>query len=618
MQAAQNLKTRWNVAVSIASISALGFGRTSAAVPTCLDEICFVDRGASGEIVLGHIRGGLSVLDYDLDGYPDLFIGDNAGATNRLFHNAPDLARPGNRTFADVTVGSGIDDSSGTSSFSFGVVSADYDNDDDPDLYLTGGNQENGYGQLYRNDGAGHFTNISVAAGIRSTSFAPLSASWTDLDLDGDLDLMTVGEGGAAGSLRLLINNGNGTFTDAADRVPVVTNRGIAYANLWMDYNSDGYSDLVIPFTMIPMVLENRPSQGGGRVLVDVTQAVGFTHLGPAPMGIAAGDHDNDGDFDIAVTDAVRGTYYETRGQTMVEVFPMQTFFGWGVTWIDADNDGWLDNYQAGSHSTANFDRFQRNLGNSVFVDLSPVLNTSSLASQHTVQVDFNNDGRQDLITINPGTPNQTISVYENISVTQYHWLNLRLRGDGLGINRDAVGAIVEVQAAGLTQIRQVRSGSATTATEDMRLHFGLGGAKQVDAITIIWPALGPLSARTYRYVGPFDADHFYGIYAPSDDCNGNSSPDYFDIGQGFSLDCNETAVPDECEQISAGDFSGDGALTLADIRGIRICLNGPAQPPSPPLLACTDTCLESMDFDHDGDVDLLDIQTLQQMFMGP
>lgn len=587
----------------------------SAFDPTCIDGICFIDRGASGEIVLGHIRGGLAVLDYDKDGYPDLVVADVSGQPNRLFHNVADAQNPGRRTFLDVSIGSGLDDADGTSRDSFGVIAGDYDNDGWTDIFMTGLGADGTVGLLYHNDGNMRFTNVSLSSGVRAIRPMFLSASFSDLDLDGDLDLLLLGVGTGVPGRHLLRNNGDGTFSDASIALPPIVGDGFAYAHIWTDYDADGFPDVIIPYTDVPSILHNVADEKGGRRFTEVANLLGFTHLGPAPMGIAAGDYDGDGDFDFTITDAVVGTYYELRNGAFVEVYPMQTIFGWGVTWLDADNDGLLDNYQAGSHGRPNFDQLNRNLGGGTFQNVTSALNGLSLASQHTVQIDFNNDGRQDLITINPGTAGQTISVYENISTTKNCWINIRLRGDGSLVNSDAIGAIVRVTAGGFTQVRQNQSGSATSATEDPRVHFGLGANDVIDAIEVHWPFVGSISGRTVHYAGPIPAKQFLTFTFPPIDCNGNQSLDDVEIAKNRSADCNANGKLDECETLVHGDYDGDAVVTSLDFRRLPECLAGPgAQPPSP-AVGCEDLCARVFDFDEDGDVDLGDFAEFQIAF---
>ena len=167
---------RFTILCGFACVSLLG---TVAPVlaQVCFDGLCFIDRGPNtGEINLGRPRGGVAVLDYDNDGFQDLVIGDLSGRPNRLYRNVPDPARPGARTFVDMSLGSGLGDAEGTTAFSFGIVAADYDNDGDRDVFMTGGASSDQYGLLYRNDN-GTFTNVSQSAGLRPSETLYESAS---------------------------------------------------------------------------------------------------------------------------------------------------------------------------------------------------------------------------------------------------------------------------------------------------------------------------------------------------------------------------------------------------------------------------------------------------------
>lgn len=470
-----------------------------------INGVQFADRNRAAEIVLGAYRGGLGVIDFDADGWLDLAIGDNPNRLKRLFRNVPDAARPGARTFADVTAGSGIDDLDGTARESVGVLSADFDNDGDEDLYFVGRGAAT-FGVLYQNDGTGRFTNISVASGVRRPLPNAECASWCDFDLDGDLDLIGFGNQ-AAPYAALLRNNGDGTFTDASALLPSIATTAHFYSSTWIDYDADGWPDC-FPITSAgpayDLVLHNIDDGQGGRRFENVAGQIGFVGLGSAPMGIAPGDFDGDGDLDLAISDAIVGTYFRNDAGHFTRITPFSTMFGWGVDWLDVDNDRLLDFYTAGSWGTARLDNLQRNLGGGHFADYSATLNTVALATQFSAQLDFNNDGRQDIVAVNP---NVSVSVFENISTTPNHWLRVILRGDGTRVNRDAVGALVRVTAGGVTQTRPLLSGSSTTATEDMRLHFGLGDAQRIDRIEVVWPRAGAIATRTETFLGPLDAD---------------------------------------------------------------------------------------------------------------
>lgn len=493
--------------------------------------ISFLDRAARGEITLGRIRGSIGVIDYDNDGFYDLFITDNSNLPNRLFHNVPSATAPGGRTFTDVSGVAGFaTDTDGISRSFGGVVVFDYDNDGDSDIYTVGNLTSNGTnGLLYRNNGDGTFTNVSIASGVRSTGFNASSVSAIDYDHDGLVDLFVSGSSSPGRTHNLLRNNGNGTFTLSRDLFPPDTFSGIIYAQGWTDYDHDGWEDwVVLENAGRPLLLRNTSGPGLTRRFTDVTTESGFTFVGPAPMGLAFGDVNNDGWIDMAITDAVSGTYYRNGGLspsgtgTLTRVQPYTTFFGWGTSYLDAENDGDLDNYQAGSFGSANIDWLLRNDDNGAsWTDTRPALNTTALAAQFSAKVDFDNDGREDIITVNP---NNFVSIYHNQATANNHWFRIKLNGAGI-VSRDAVGARVLVTSGGVTRTRELAIGTSYSATEDPRLHFGVGSATTVDSIQVIWPRQGTLAARTETFAGPFNVDQTITL-SPQVLCNADVNAD--------------------------------------------------------------------------------------------
>lgn len=501
-----------------------------AAAQTCVAGLCFLDRAARGEITLGNLRGSIGVLDFDRDGFMDLYIADVAGRPNRLFRNTPSANTPGGRTFADATAGSGLDDADGLDRTGDGVVAFDYDNDGDTDLLVGGNAPDRTSAILYRND-SGRFTNVSAASGLRVTGYRRDSISAADFDRDGDLDVLFANTTFSTRAVSLFENRGDGTFAQRDDLVAFIPGGARIYAHVWNDFDGDGYDDVFVCLNdPVPIALSNQPKPGGGRRLTDATFESGFSSVGLAPMGIACGDTDNDGDFDLAITDAVVGTYYENRGGAMVRVQPFDTMFGWGTSFLDADNDGDLDNYQAGSFGAPAVDALVRNDGNARWTRVSQALNTTSLASQYSAALDFDNDGRMDLVTTNPGTPGGFVSIYHNVSTTPGEWTQIRLVGRR-GVSRDAAGAVVRVIAGGSAQVRQATIGSSFTATEDPRLHFGLGAAETIERIEVEWP--WPTGRRAEVFEGPFDSRRLVTLRtgdACQADFNLDGAIDFFDF----------------------------------------------------------------------------------------
>ena len=534
---------------------------TAVTAQTFVEGVAFLDRAARGEITLGGMRGSIGVIDIDNDGWYDLFLPDIAGQNNRLFRNVASASTPGGRTFQDITIGSGIDDAEGTARAFGPVVVFDYDNDGDSDIY-TAGFSSNTSGLLYRNNGDSTFTNVSVAAGVRLTSVIPDSASVNDFDHDGDLDLFIAAVSSPGRTLTLLSNNSDGTFSDRSVLLPSVSFTGRIYAHAWTDFDQDGWEDALVCLNAgVPLCLRNVPNPSGGRMLVNATAESGFTSIGPAPMGIAMGDHDGDGDLDVAITDAATGTYFNNVGGMFVRVSPFTTFFGWGTTWIDADNDARLDNYQAGSWGAQNIDFLLLNRGNGVWTDARPALNTTAIASQYCAKIDYDNDGREDIITINP---TRFVSVYHNQSQTQNHWSKIRLVTEPT-TNRDAIGAIVRLTAGGITQVREIISGSSFAATEDPRAHFGLGTADRVDRIEVVWPRAGSLGARTERFEGPFDADTILTLTAAPAPCTGDANNDQMVTFEDITT-VLATFGASYSPGTGLGDADFDGVVAFADI----------------------------------------------------
>ncbi|MBI5862992.1 MAG: CRTAC1 family protein, partial [Planctomycetes bacterium] len=450
----------------------------------------------------------------------------------------------------------GLNDADARSRRSYGIVAGDYDNDGDRDVFMLARTPNNSScGVLYRNDG-GVFTNVTAVAGVRRAGLTPESVSWVDYDLDGDLDLMLVGT--VQPYLVLYRNNADGTFSEQPAALPTFPTRRIRYAHLWMDYDLDGYPDcfcLSDDGAGTNVVLHNVADSAGGRRFENVGDSLGFSGLGPAPMGLNIGDYDSDGDFDFAVSDGVNGTYFRNDGGIFVNTILADTMWGWGIDWSDVDNDGDLDLLTSGSYPFFNANDLRRNRGDGTFDDVSDALNAAVMASQYSVQVDFNNDGRQDWISI---APDVAVQIYENLSTTPGNWFQVQLRGDGRTVSRDAIGAVVRVFAEDRVQIRPVLSGSSQTAAEDPRAHFGLGADQTVDRIEVVWPRRGSLAARTDVFDGPFAANQQILLES--------ALPGDLDRSGCVDLDDLATLLGVFGLPAAAGDVDRDGVVSLADL----------------------------------------------------
>ncbi|MEM9386681.1 MAG: CRTAC1 family protein [Pseudomonadota bacterium] len=549
------LAPRLVVLASVVPLAALGQG------------LNFDNVTSQGHIDLGAPSEGVSAIDVDLDGYMDLLV-VRPDSTYVLWRNVEDPSRPGNRNFLDVTAGSGLDDTGLPRSNEVqAVVAADYDRDGDPDIY---GSSRSVFGSrlgiLFRND-AGQFSNVTALAGVELRNVENTSpATWSDVDLDGWPDLFIVTP--EAENFRLLLNNGDGSFRDASDRVAAPSVPSYAYSALWTDVDLDGFADAVVGFQAgFMMILNNVAAEDGGRQLA-AGQTVALT--GISPMGIAAGDYDGDGDFDLAVSvDGVaNGIVYRNDDGVFTAVTPFTVDCTWGVNWLDGDNDGDLDFFTAGDcHSNEFFPDFLiENLGGGQFVDVSTRLGSTLDFSYHSLVVDYNNDGRQDLVVNDPFAQ---VTVYENTSSDAGHWLKVKLDGRG-NTNREGIGALVRVATGELQQVREVRSGSSVTATEDLRAHFGLGASASADWIEVVWPRAGALASRTQRFAGPFGADQILTL-----------RPSVGGIAEGLDLTaarCLNRTTGESVVAAVAGDGSWDceaSGLVVGDEDRLIVLLRG-------------------------------------------
>ncbi len=468
-----------------------------------IDDITFVEETVS----IGFPRGGLGVVDYNNDGFPDLVIGDNEGFEQILLENVEDPGTPGRRIFQPAPDGNGIDDTLGRNSKGVGVLAGDYDNDGNTDVFILGERRSDGTsGLLYRNNGDGTFTNLSTPSGVRNNEDdTPESGSFVDYDLDGDLDILIAATSSSTNRLRLLENDGDGTFSNANTKLPPVSWGGTVYSHTWTDLENDGWPDCVIIGSGSPAVLRNVPDGAAGRRFDEVASDVGFATIGPAPMGIASADWDDDGDLDLSVSNGDNGAYFRNDNGLLTSIDLIDSIWGWGILWFDADNDGLADNFQSGSAGSSrnNNKLFRRTTTG--FDDVSGALNDSFASSQYAVMLDVENDGRMDIVVLNPFSTG-FVALNRNQSVTSNHWVTLDLVGDGSRINTNGIGARVALSAGGATQHAHLASGSSTSSTNDLRLHFGLGDATVIDTVEVVWPTRAGLRYRTDTYAGlPID-----------------------------------------------------------------------------------------------------------------
>ena len=397
---------------------------------------------------------GIAWADYDGDDDEDIYI-VNSGTDNKLLRNDGGI-------FTDVTAGPLGDTGHGR-----GASWADYDHDGDPDLYIC--NTSGEANKLLRNDG-GSFTDIT--AGPLGDTGNGECAAWADYDFDGDLDLYVVNNG--SGNV-LLQNTGGGTFVDVS--ASPVNDAGNGYSAAWVDYDDDGDPDIYLVNDGA-----NRLFRNDGAIFTDVTTSP----LNNSGNGRSAAwaDYDNDGDLDLYLTN--RGSankLFRNDGAAFTDVTtgPLgDTGNSTGAAWGDCENDGDLDIYLAEDNGD---NKILRNRGGGEFQDATVIPLGDSGGGKGVAWADFDGDGLADIYVANTGGGNL---LFHNEYKLGNHWLQVELVGTTS--NRSGIGSRVRVVTGGRTQTREVGSGSGYCSQNSVLLEFGLKDSTVVDTLEITWP----------------------------------------------------------------------------------------------------------------------------------
>jgi hypothetical protein len=478
---------------------------------------------------------GVALLDYDQDGYLDIFLVNGAEIPslvktspaywNRLFHNNHD------GTFTDVTERAGVKGNG----YGMGVSVGDYDNDGYPDIFVANvtGNQllHNNHDGTFTD-----VTQSANLAGARykGKKMWAASAGWFDYNNDGLLDLFVVnycvwevnsdpycaapGMGRSYCHPRfyeplhntLYRNDGNGHFTDVSEETGIarISGRGMSVA--FADFDGDGYLDAFVANDAFPNSLLH--NIGGKRFEeIGVEAGVAYNDSGTALSGMGSDfrDVNNDGIPDIWHTAVERETFplYLGMGKaffsaTMSSGLGNYTvkMSGWGNGIMDFDNDGWKDLFVARSNVLDNIEDYHdgrrypepnavfRNLGNGKFEDVSSFAGPGfqrAAAHRGVAFGDLDNDGRIDaVVSVLGGAP----EVFRNVSANQNHWLLLQLVGSHS--NRMGLGAQVRlVTSDGRSQWNEATTSVGYASSSDSRVHFGLGGNSLVRELEVRWPS---------------------------------------------------------------------------------------------------------------------------------
>lgn len=502
-------------------------------------------------IVIESMSGGVILFDYDRDGWLDIYFTNaptiamalkGQKAKGALYRNNHD------GTFTDVTDKAGI----GTPCFAMGGAVGDYDNDGWPDLYVTcyGGNV------LYHNNGNGTFSDATKKAGVGDGRWST-GASFGDYDGDGFVDLMVVnyvdlklhdlpefgsapncmyrglkvqcGPRGLKGSGDSLFHNrGDGTFEDVTKRAGVDDPSGYyGMQVMWIDLNNTGRPDAYVTNDSTPKFLYKNEGNGKfSEIGMESGTAVNEDGSEQASMGLTAGDYLHNGRQSLYMTNFADEysllfrndgdwNFTDVSYQAGVAA-PSLPYVKWGTSFVDLDNDGWLDLIVVSGHVYPQVDVLptgakyrepklvEMNQGNGTFCDASqqagPALQIPRVSRGLAVG-DLFNDGNMDVVIEDiDGEP----LLLRNAGVAGRHWVSIELAGTKS--NRLAIGTRLTLKAGGVTQTAQVYSGSSYLSQSDMRVHFGLGSATRVEELEIHWP-----SGKT-EIIKDLSVDAFYAV----------------------------------------------------------------------------------------------------------
>jgi hypothetical protein len=503
--------------------------------------------------IVESMGGGVLLIDYDRDGWPDIYFTNNPSvqqqlkgekARGALYHNNHD------GTFTDVTDKSGL----ASPCFAMGGAVGDYNNDGWPDVYITclGGNV------LYRNMGDGTFTDVTAKAGVADGRWST-GAAFGDYDGDGFVDLVVTnyldfhlddlpgfgktptckyrgldvqcgprGMPGAGDSL--FHNNGDGTFTNVSKLAGADDPNGFYGLGVtWADFNNTGRPDIFVANDATPNFLYK--NEGHGKFSeIGIESGTSLTDDGSmqGSMGVAIGDYLHTGRPSIFITNFADqyDTLYRNEGDwnfrdvsfpagLAVASLPLVK---WGTAFFDLENDGWLDLIAVSGHVYPQADSLPSgakyrepsllsiNQRDGTFCDASkqagPAIQEPRVLRGLAVGDLFNNGNIDVVVEDLDGTP----MILRNPGIPGNHWISFELQGTKG--NRLAIGARVKIVAGTLTQTEEVRSGGSYLSQNDLRVHFGLGRADKVDSVEIRWPS-GTVEKLPVKALKP---DHFYSV----------------------------------------------------------------------------------------------------------
>ena len=500
-----------------------------------------------------HFGGGAAIIDFNNDGFEDIYV--TGGANNDVLYQ-----NNGDGTFTDVSVSANISSSYGF--LSQGAIAGDFDNDGFDDLFITCRgpvNDFSAYGTnlLLKNNGNGTFSDVTVNSGVSNEVAFSTSAAFVDVNNDGFLDIYVanywhepfddiVNEVGTLANFgsweftgrpnNLYVNNGDGTFTEAASQYGI-DNNGVTWAVTFSDFDNDRDQDLMVLNDFGQEIVQSSTYQNEypQESFTNITSTSGFNDLQGydlTAMGVAVGDYDLNGTLDYYVTNTGKNFLFKNNGSgyfsdvtdqagvrnefydvPLDTVYPWATnpicgchwdsvVVGWGTNFVDYDNDMDLDLFVSNGSMNPNVffgtdmgNTFYENNGDGTFTDITVTSNLGATdICRGSVSADFDNDGDIDLLVVvqkyydgfSP-QPTPNIHLYQNELNNTNNWLKVKLRGTLS--NSDGVGARIRAVVGSQSLVQEVDGGSSTHSSNSKIVHFGLSGSTDTDTLQVLWPS---------------------------------------------------------------------------------------------------------------------------------
>ena len=418
---------------------------------------------------------GAAFFDCDGDGDLDLFVANEGGVGDWLFRQNPD------RTFTDIGQAAGCNDAGNNRAVKF----ADYDNDDDEDLFVA---SFRGPNHLFRNNGDGTFSDVADSA--MAAGNLTFGGAWGDYNRDGFVDLYVVNRTEAN---QFFVSNGDGTFSERAAELGLA-DRKAGLESVWIDYDNDGDLDLYL----------SNDKHGGNRLwrnnddgtFTDVSVESG-SNISIDSMGIGVGDYDGNGFLDIYLTNttgltSIKNVLLRSRADgtfenVATELGVQVAQYGWGCSFLDYDNDMDLDlyvvNWDLVPGAAAARNQMFRNNGDGTFTNVTDLTGSGDTGPGYGLALgDYNDDGFVDMFVSNNTAP----SVLYRAIPTAANWL--KVKTVGTQSNRDGIGARVTVVAGSVPQFRDVSGGESYLCQPSREVEFGLGGFTTA-RVDVRWPS---------------------------------------------------------------------------------------------------------------------------------